>query len=456
MHTDIQTPALLFAPPVPRQPPVWLTNARLFDGTPHPIRQRVGVLIEDGRISRVGDVGDGTPEGTIVIDLAGKLIMPGMINGHLHGVGAVPELGFGAQPTLPGTLSHALGAKLREFLRYGVTTVRDMGTYGDQVMENRQAMRAGVFRGARILTCGLIISGTAPGGVIFEGMYREADGPDEIRKGVREQIRRGADFIKIMTNGARSVELEAGLCRDAGDSAAAMPNQLTMEEMAAAVDESHRMGYDVAAHAEGIGGCEAAIDLNMRTIEHGFYLHRRPDLLDRMAEADIALVPTFSSSYVFAGLDLQVGLGGDTEAYCTPELDAVAVANIRELEKTIHAAVAAGTPMVIGGDDLELRRGGIWIEVQRLVHHGLPAHDALVMATSGAAAALGLSDLGSIEAGKVADIAVLNGDPIANPDILGDPRQFWLVLQDGAPVAGTAIETDLADLGTPQSDSPST
>lgn len=133
--------------------------------------------------------------------------------------------------------------------------------------------------------------------------------------------------------------------------------------------------------------------------------------------------------------------------YCTPELDAVANANIRELEKTLEAAHAAGTPIVMGGDDLELRRGGVWIEVLRMIHHGLPAHHTLVTATSAAAHALGLSDLGSVERGKIADLAVVDGDPIANPEILGDRTRFWLVLQDGAPVAGTALEVDVADLG---------
>lgn len=444
---EVQLPALLFAGPRRPERPVWLTNGRLFDGTTAPIREGAGVLIEDGRIARVGSAGDGAPEGAITVELGGKTLMPGIINGHLHGVGAVPDLGFGVQPVLPGTLSHALGARLREFLSYGVTTVRDMGTYGDQVMENRQAMRYGAYRGARVLTCGLIISSTAPGDIVFDGMYRSVDGSDEVRKGVREQIRRGADFIKVMATGARSVELEAGINRDEDDSTHDMATQMTRDELATAVDEANRMGYRVVAHAEGLEGCEAAIDLGMRTIEHGFYLHRRPDLLDRMAERDIALVPTFSSQYVFAGRDLQIGTTGPKEPYCTPELDAVADANINAAEKTLQAAHAAGTPIMLGGDDLELRRGGAWIEVLRMIHHGLPARDALVASTSAAAHALGLHELGSIESGKLADIVILDGDPVERPEILGEHERFWLVLQDGTPVAGTAVEVSLADLG---------
>lgn len=444
---QIQLPVMLFAPAIAQPRPLWLTNARLFDGTGSPVRDGAGVLVEDGRIVRVGSSGDGAPEGAVTVDLAGKTLMPGLINGHLHAIGQEPTPGFGAQPLLPGITTHLLGGHLREFLRYGVTTVRDMGTYGDQVLENRQAMRYGAYRGARILTCGLIISSTAPGTAIFDGMYREVDGGDEVRKGVREQIARGADFIKLMTTGARSVELEAGIARDTCGSAHAMGAQLTREEMAVAVEESHRMGYEVVAHAEGIEGCEIAVDLGMRTVEHGFYLHRRPDLLERMAERDVTLVPTFSSQYVFAGYDLAVGTDGEQVPYCTPELEQIAQNNLREAEKTLQAAHDAGTPIMLGGDDLELRRGGAWIEIQRMIHHGLPVRDALVSATSAAAHALRLDDLGTVEAGKLADLLVLDGDPLAEPELLGDAARISLVFQAGTPVAGAALEVDVADLG---------
>ncbi len=126
-------------------------------------------------------------------------------------------------------------------------------------------MRYGAFRGPRILTCGKIISATAPGGRFYGDMYREADGPDDMRRAVREQIRAGADFIKVMTTGARSNELEDP-----------SPLQLTEAELWAVTGEEHRMGFRVAAHAEGLDGCEAAIAAGADTIEHGMYLHRGP------------------------------------------------------------------------------------------------------------------------------------------------------------------------------------
>ncbi|HEY5990413.1 MAG TPA: amidohydrolase family protein, partial [Streptosporangiaceae bacterium] len=260
------------------------------------------------------------------------------------------------------------------------------------------------------------------------------------------QIRRGADFIKVMATGARSVELEAGLVTDPCGGAAGMPAQLTRSELRAAVEEAGRMGYAVAAHAEGLAGCEAAIGLGTRTIEHGMYLHQRPDLLARMAELGIALVPTLSSSYWMAGRDDQIGLAAEGRRTWTADLDRNAHINIAHSELTIQAAHAAGTPIALGGDAMH-NKGGAWIEILRMIHHGLPARAALAASTSAAAHAIGLGHLaGTIAPGMLADLVVIDGDPVAQPELLGDPARIWLVLQAGQPVAGTALEVSLHTL----------
>lgn len=444
----LRLPAL-FADPPPGSERILLANCRLFDGTNAPIRDGAAILIEDGKIARVGLASDAVPEGTVRLDVAGRTVMPGIVNCHVHAIGQAPPAKMGADLQLKEANQHFLARQLQESLRMGITTVRDMGTTGDQVFPTRQAMRYGAFRGARILTCGLIISGTAPGGPLFASMYREVDGEDEVRKGVREQIRRGADFIKLMATGARSVELEAGLIVDPCGGAASMPIQLSMDEMRVAVEEANRLGYDVVAHAEGLDGCEAAIELGMRTIEHGMYLNQRPDLLDKMAERDIALVPTFSSSYWVAGRDDQIGLEREGDRTWTDELDRNTHVNIAQSELTIKAAHAAGTPIALGGDAWR-NKGGAWIEILRMIHHGLPARAALVASTSAAAHAIGLGDLvGTVEAGKLADLVVIDGDPLGHPEVLGDPDRIWLVLQLGTPVAGRALEVDLQMLASP-------
>src|SRR4029078_5074111 len=194
-----------------------------------------------------------------------------------------PPTAKGAEGPLPGVAAHFLQAELRDYLRFGVTTIRVCGSQGLMPQQARQAMRYGAFRGPRLLTCGKIISATAPGGRFYGDMYREADGPDDIRRAVREQIRYGADFVKVMTTGARSVELE-----DPG------PAQLTRDELHVLVEEAYRLGYRTCAHCEGLAGTELAVEAGIDTIEHGMYLNQRPDLLEQMAANGQVLVPTLS------------------------------------------------------------------------------------------------------------------------------------------------------------------
>jgi imidazolonepropionase-like amidohydrolase len=407
---------------------LWLTNARLFDGTGSAARDRAGLLVEDGRIARVGAASDATPEGATVLDLGGRTLMPGLIDAHTHVRADPPSPVHGAEPVWPGTVEHLLACDLRRALRMGFTTLRDVGSYDDAVVTARQAMRYGALRGPRLLTCGRIVSATAPGGKSFVGMYREADGPDEVRKAVREQLRRGADFVKVMTTGARSVELEDP-----------DPAQLTREEIATLVQETHRMGYRVAAHAEGMAGTELAIEEGVDTIEHGMYLNQRPELLERMAEGGQYLVPTLSCFYGVAGVE---GGAGDPADTWSPLLRELAEHNLEQADLTLRAARAAGVRIASGHDWNPLWNAAI--EIVRMASHGLSASEALTAATATAADALGLGEhVGTVEAGRLADLLVVDGDPLADLSLLCDPDRIWLVLQLGEPVAGAALEAQL-------------
>ena len=184
-------PALLAAPPAGKAS-LLLTNARLLDGTGAPARERASVLVRDGRIAAID--GADPPADCRVLDVGGRTLMPGLVDAHAHLTAKLPAPAEGAEPLLSGTAAHVVAAHLAEALRRGVTTIRDVGSYGSTAVEARQAMRLGAFRGPRLLTCGRIISATSPGGRFFDGMYREADGPDDIRRAVREQLRHGADF----------------------------------------------------------------------------------------------------------------------------------------------------------------------------------------------------------------------------------------------------------------------
>jgi imidazolonepropionase-like amidohydrolase len=419
-------PALIAAPAA-GQGRLWLTGARLFDGTGAPLREHAAVLVEDGVIRRVADAAEPCPDGARPIELGQRVLMPGLTDAHTHASGRVPSVAKGAEEPLPGITAHFLQAELRDYLRYGVTTIRVVGSQGLLPQQARQAMRYGAFRGPRLLTCGRIISATAPGGRFYGDMYREADGPDDVRRAVREQIRAGADFIKVMTTGARSNELEDP-----------DPLQLTEPELATVTGEAHRMGFRVAAHAEGLDGCAAAIRHGVDTIEHGMYLHRRPDLLAAMAASGQVLVPTLSGYYWMAGLGMQVIDPADATAEpdMLPVLVDLAQRNIEEGAASMRAARQAGVKIALGSDT-SLAAG---LEIQRMVYHGLTPAEALTAATRTAAEALGLDEhIGTVAEGKLADLIVVDSDPLAEPHLLADPGRIWLVLQLGVPVAGQLL-----------------
>jgi len=415
----LRLPSLINDPP-PAEEPLWLTNARLLDGTGAAPRDGVSMLVESGRIARIGGA---PPEHATTVDLDGRTLMPGLIDSHSH-VGlsfATPSPRKGAEALLPGTVAHVLAAELREVLRMGITTIRDVGSIGDSVVEARQAMRYSAFDGPRLLTCGRIVSPTGPGGRFFAGMYREADGRDDVRRAVREQLRYGADFVKVMTTGARSVELEDP-----------DPPQLTREELSAIVDETHRMGYRVCAHCEGLAGTELAIEEGVDTIEHGMYLNQRPDLLERMAANGQTLVPTLS---------FLIGIPAPGSPW-SPLLVELGEHNVEQARLTLLAARDAGVRIAMGFDSTPLRSATN--ELLAMIAFGLPVEEGLVAATSGGAEALGLSaHVGTVEEGKLADLLVVDGDPLADPRVLCDRGRIWLVLRLGKPVAGSALELQL-------------
>jgi imidazolonepropionase-like amidohydrolase len=183
------------------------------------------------------------------------------------------------------------------------------------------------------------------------------------------------------------------------------------------------------------------------TIEHGMYLHRRPDLLEAMAAAGQVLVPTLSGYYWMAGLEEAVdpsdrpagtidAAAAHADPGMPPVLTGLARHNLAEGAASMRAARQAGVPIALGSD-VSLATG---LEIQRMVHHGLTPAEALVAATSAAAGALGLDEhIGTVTEGKLADLIVVDGDPLAEPALLSDPARVWLVLQGGTPVAGQAL-----------------
>jgi imidazolonepropionase-like amidohydrolase len=383
-----------------------LANARLVDGTGAPPRTGVTVAVRDGRIDSVSEAPPAPDASTL--DLEGRTLLPGLIDAHVH----LSSLGL---PDVPGDLrEYGLAFVAGRMLEAGFTTVRDLGSYGNSLFRLRRAIRLGLCPGPRLVLCGQIVSATSPGAKAFPGMYCEADGPDGMRRAVREQISQGVDFIKVMSTGALTVADED-----------VNPAQLTADELTAVVDEAHRMELPVASHAEGLAGIRLSVEAGVDTLEHGEMAFEDPAILAAMAERGIILVPTLCVFDFVAQAD------------AFPEWMQERARFLRECaERTVAQARREGVAMAVGADAGP--HGANARELVRMVEAGLHPMEAIVAATRTAARACRLEDeLGTIEPGKAADLLVLDGDPLEDVRLFLDPTRPWLVLQEGRSVAGT-------------------
>jgi imidazolonepropionase-like amidohydrolase len=380
-----------------------LRGGRLIDGSGGESRGGDVAIAGDRLVDAVAV----TERDAVEIDVGGRTVMPGLVDAHVH---LCSGIATGLRP-------YALGKAARDMLDGGITTVRDLGSYGREVFDLRDAIAAGYSPGPRIVLCGQIVAATSPGAAAFAGMYREADGVDEVRRAVREQIRQGADLIKVMTTGALTVPLED-----------VHPAQMTDDELAVLVDEAHRSGFRVASHAEGADGIRQSVAAGVDTVEHGDMGYLVPDALAAMAERGIVLVPTLS---VFDEV-------ADPDAGFPEWMQERAKRLGEGARKTVTAARSAGVAIAMGADAGP--HGANARELVKLADAGLPNAEALAAGTTVAAEACGLAGtVGALAPGHAADVLVVDGDPLADVSVLCDAARRWLVLHDGAPVAGTAV-----------------
>lgn len=370
-------------------------------------------------IADIRPVSGEPPEG--VVDVRDSYVVPGLIDAHYHFTDDLFADCHRVPPPMEG--EHARRKELfyfvlnnvsSAFLRSGVTTTRDVGSYDNDGIVLREAVRLGLVPGPDILTCGRIISTTAPGGRMFKSMYVEADGPWEMRRAVRGELRRGADYIKVMAGGARSVLAE--------DPELA---QMTPDEISAVVDEAHRLGLRVAAHAEGFAAAKLAVEAGVDTVEHGLSLHRERQLLQQMAEQGTVLVPTITTFHDIADR---------FSAHFSPALVDQAKRQQEEAHKTLTMARDAGVTLAMGFDSGPAGHNAL--EMKRMVDGGLSVHQGLVAATYGSACALGLKDRGAIRPGHLADMIILRTSPLENMSSLLQPGEFLGVLRRGRTVGG--------------------
>ncbi|HEY8370424.1 MAG TPA: amidohydrolase family protein [Thermodesulfobacteriota bacterium] len=383
-----------------------LRGAALLDPPdPAPVNGRA-VVIRDGWIEAVVPDHE-APAGT-TLRLDGLTLLPGLVNAHVHfALGAEPNpvavmLGEPLATTVVKMLVRA-----RETVEAGVTTVRDLGGRDYAELAVRDAIRVGLVPGPRVLAAGKIICMTGGHG---HWAGREADGPVDMRRAVREQIKAGADLVKLIaTGGVLTPGVEPGA------------PQLEPDEMAAAVAEARKAGRRTAAHAMAASGIAAAVAAGITTIEHGVFLTEA--ICERMARERVFLVPTLAAPERIAVGGIAAGI----PEFMVRKSNAVIERHI----ESVRLAHRMGVPIVAGSDaGTPLNpHGSLLPELALLVRAGLSPIEAIRAATTTAAEALGLADtIGRVAPGFAADLLAVPGDPTVRIDAIGDPR---LVMVEG-------------------------
>jgi imidazolonepropionase-like amidohydrolase len=365
----------------------YLRARRIVTGKAREIIREGVVEIVDGRIGRVAPGQDFTPApGIDVVDLGDRTIMPGLIDSHIH-VFHEPQL-----MRLSEGAAALWGANyIQSALRAGLTTIRDLGAQTEAVHGLKRALADGYAVGPRFLTSGRAICIT--GGHGWANLSGEADGPDEVRKLARRQLKLGADVIKLMATGGAGTLSE-------------LPTQvqLGVEEMRAAAGAAHDAGRPVAVHALASQGIVNAVEAGADSVEHGVFLDDRG--IELLLKRNVALCPTLS---VYPRIVERGPAGGEAQfvidrsvALMEPHLD------------SIRRAVAAGVRIVFGTDSTTLYNplGDISKEIELMVKAGMTSFDVVISATRVAAEVCGVAaETGTLETGKVADICVVDGDP---------------------------------------------
>ena len=380
------------------------------------VMEKATVLVEGERIAKIGKGGMEIPRGAQRISLEGRTLFPGFIDAHIHICldGSPDPIGKLASEPAPVTAIRASQLAM-ETLMAGVTTVRDMGGKDGVDLALRDAIRSGAVQGPRMLVSRSMVCMTGGHGWQFG---RQADGPDEVRKATREQVRGGADLVKFMaTGGVLTPGVEPGA------------EQFTEEELRAGIEEAHKAGRKTATHAMGTRGILNALRAGIDSIEHGVYLDE--EAVSLMKAGQIPLVPTISALYNIE----RMGTEGGIPAFAVEKtlrvkphhLNSVRMA--REAGLLVAMGTDAGTPFNRHGQNL--------VEMVLLAQHGYSPMEALQGGTGIAARTLGLDQvLGTVEEGKLADLVVVEGNPLDDMEILLKAEAVTVVMQGGNVVKG--------------------
>jgi imidazolonepropionase-like amidohydrolase len=406
--------AQALAPPLAPEGGLVLRGVRLVDGSGGPVRERVDVLVQGDRIVQVGEVLV-TPRGAGVLELEGKTLLPGLIDAHVHLTSSPAKTHEHAvvrgvsESDADRALRGAVNARVT--LQAGFTTVRNLGgSLADRAL--RDAIARGEIEGPRMLVANHSIGmtgghcdrtnhldpDTRPQAQDFRSGV--ADGVADVRRAVRYQIKHGADVIKICASGGVMSQ---------GDAVGAP--QLTLEEMKAAVDEAGRADRKVAAHAHGNDSIREAVSAGVHSIEHGSILDA--SIVESMKRSGTYLVPTlYVGTYVLEQADR-----GTISAHSSAKAREI----VPMMRRSFDLALRGGVRIALGSDAGVFPHGANAHELRAMVELGMTPMAAIVAATSGAADLLGLDDVGHVAEGKLADLVVVDGDPLVDIDVLLAP-----------------------------------
>jgi imidazolonepropionase-like amidohydrolase len=369
-----------------------IRDVNIVDGTGGPAVPDQAVIVEGTRISWIGPVGHlAGGDRLTVTEGNGRFLLPGLINCHVHLChDGAPNLFAQAQADSPTAATLRGFLNLQLTLLSGVTTVRDCGAAGGVAIELSRAVENGLITGPRVLAAGRVITMTGGHGY-FIG--READGADAVRAATRAEIKEGAHFIKAMATGG---VLTPGVS----------PTQTALQpdELEAVAREAHNSGRRAACHAIGNAGIKNAVRAGIDSIEHAYYLD--DEALDLMIDHSTYIVPTLLAGHQI----VSNGQAGRVPPWITEK----SLASAEHHHESFAAAVKSGLKIAAGTDAGTPfnPHGDLAAELKLMVDYGLSPADAIVAATRNAAENLGLlSDTGTVEAGKRADLILVDGDP---------------------------------------------